>query len=1114
MKYLIALIAFVLLISSAYAFEFDNVKSYDEETKIVTFKDSLLGIPTTEIAKAKLETPQVYFVGAGEDVKVAEFWINLSDLEYRNWITEIKFYDLNNNWKEINKEITIKTKSYKTIQEMTYKMVCDETPNKDLKNLTTDKYCYDVEDKPIDKIVEFWTPIEEVKLVKGTTYIGLFTDVEVNEKVEWIPKIFNKEVTEWATWDSSLDNGLVAYWKLEETTGRIATDNRNGTYNITHTNTSADGFIVGVTGKIDKAVNYTSSKTYGTFSTAIPMTTNDWTWCMWANWNSLPLNNVKGAVGGTSGTRAALASSYDTANRISSWVGNGVGWSPVNDMKAPFAASTNTWYFVCLSRSTTNVTLWVNGTAQNTAQLAGGYNINGNWALGSGPAGTAEAMDGQLDEVGYWNRGLTPTEISTLYASGEGMTYPTTTPIPVGSIGITLNQPTNGYNTNVTSIMRFNYTITPSSVNLTNSTLTFSHTTIGATTSLFNNSNYLTNATTTFYNTWLGGLLEGTHTWNVQGCYINLTGGHACNSSSNYTFIVDTTAPRVVISKPDGVYLTLTVPLNYSVSDTYLASCYYNTSDNSSTTSLASCANTTVTFSTPGYKSITVYANDTAGNLNQSTKSFAIDTITTTFNNLTYETERESISVAYTNISGVPISASLNYAGTEYLVSANSLGGGSYVSNKTLDIGLTNTTINKSFYWTINYFGGGSATTATFNQTVRPIRLEACNATYTQLTRNYTAYDEETLERIYNYAFYGTFNYWLGSGDVYKTLSLANPYINETTLCISPTNENFIVNGIIQYGDNNLSYTTRNDYLVEATLSNASENKELYLLNNDDSTTFILKVQDFTQTAVVGAYIVIQRYYPGTNTYETVQVAQTDENGETLGFFKTETVYYRFIINNATGSNLKITERQLIFGKTTPYTLIFTVGELIGIPWEEFEDRSGLNTLLAYDNNTKTVGYTYIDTNSSFVSSRLYVEKTNPSGNPTVVCNETSTASSNLLTCDLTAYNESSFKAVGFNTRLIAGSNLEVATNVLIIQIDDIIDTFGREGLFWAFIIISTASLTMLYNPIAGLWVMTAATIFVRLIGLAKFGMVWIFGLIVLSIMLSILFKPKGGFYQ
>lgn len=41
----------------------------------------------------------------------------------------------------------------------------------------------------------------------------------------------------------------------------------------------------------------------------------------------------------------------------------------------------------------------------------------------------AYQFNGDIDEVGYWNRVLTPTELTELYNSGNGITYPFTPPI-------------------------------------------------------------------------------------------------------------------------------------------------------------------------------------------------------------------------------------------------------------------------------------------------------------------------------------------------------------------------------------------------------------------------------------------------------------------------------------------------------------------------------------------------------------------------------------------------------------------------------------------------------------------------------------------------------------
>jgi hypothetical protein len=75
-----------------------------------------------------------------------------------------------------------------------------------------------------------------------------------------------------------------------------------------------------------------------------------------------------------------------------------------------------------------------------------------------------------------------------------------------------------------------------------------------------------------------------------------------------------------------------------------------------------------------------------------------------------------------------------------------------------------------------------------------------------------------------------------------------------------------------------------------------TSNLNLYLLDSGSSTSFILEVVDSTLQPIQNALIYTLRYYPGTNTYETVQMAVTDANGTSVGYFESETADYKFII--------------------------------------------------------------------------------------------------------------------------------------------------------------------------------------------------------------------------
>ncbi|MFC1728295.1 Ig-like domain-containing protein [Nanoarchaeota archaeon] len=92
----------------------------------------------------------------------------------------------------------------------------------------------------------------------------------------------------------------------------------------------------------------------------------------------------------------------------------------------------------------------------------------------------------------------------------------------------------------------------------------------------------------------------------------------------NVTYtVIDNTAPVVNITHPtEGQNFTdiFNIDLNYTVIESYPDSCWYSLNNGPNTT-LPSCANIKINVS-PGANTVTVYANDTSDNQNQSTRSF------------------------------------------------------------------------------------------------------------------------------------------------------------------------------------------------------------------------------------------------------------------------------------------------------------------------------------------------------------------------------------------------------------------------------------------------------------------------------------------------------------
>lgn len=498
--------------------------------------------------------------------------------------------------------------------------------------------------------------------------------------------------------------------------------------------------------------------------------------------------------------------------------------------------------------------------------------------------------------------------------------------------------------------------------------------------------------------------------------------------------------------------------------------------------------------------------NNNDVNLSFSIQKFSIDA--EYYSNESFETDVERFELNLTTIPGIlSVDAEIIYNGVSYNGNVNCDNSQCNIY-KEIDIPLINIsgdTQNKSFFWNISIFDGSSllyGSSTIKYQNVSKIHLEKCNSTYVMETLNFTAYDEANLTRITDYDFDGTFEYWLGHGTVMKNKSISEDGISEETFCISPSDKDYKINSQIDYSLNSInnSYVPRNYYFQQATINNDTQKINLFLLKSEDSTTFILRVQDQTQQKIPGALINIQRYYPGEGIFRTVQVSKTDGSGDGIGFYKTETVDYKHFIT-LNNSVLLDTTRGKIVGNDVPFTLIFTTGSQSSNPWSVFEDNPNILTNLFFNDTTKIVTYSYIDNTGGITFGRLLVEQwSNSNRTKITVCDVNSEFSSATLTCNVTGFNGLIY-AQGFITQ----SNS--LTDLISFIVNASRDIFDKTGLILALFIILTTAMGFIWNPTVGIIGVNASIIFVNLIGLASFSPVFIFSIIGASIYVMILMK-------
>jgi hypothetical protein len=191
---------------------------------------------------------------------------------------------------------------------------------------------------------------------------------------------------------------------------------------------------------------------------------------------------------------------------------------------------------------------------------------------------------------------------------------------------------------------------------------------------------------------WTGvGSIEGSNTWTV---FINDTSGNV--NQSNITFFKDTINPLITIAYPTNTtYNTNVTDLLYIYIEANLNYTWYSKDNGVSNSTLQTGGtNWTDVGNSEGSNILTVFINDTAGNENQSSITFLMDTITPTID-IAYPTNT-SYSTNVTDLLYIYTEANLNY--TWYSKDNG-------VSNSTLQTGGSNWTgvgaVNDSNTWMV-----------------------------------------------------------------------------------------------------------------------------------------------------------------------------------------------------------------------------------------------------------------------------------------------------------------------------------------------------------------------------------------------------------------------------
>lgn len=250
-----------------------------------------------------------------------------------------------------------------------------------------------------------WTNYNSKDIITEKIRIGILVNTLDGDYIDGIWNIGNKKIDRHAVWNSSLSNHLIAYYKLDEISGPVI-DSIKGLHNGTN-----NGGTTNVDGIINKSYYFTGNQNvslptgYGVFDN------NEWTINLWTKMTNFGSN--------------ALMLKLDGEARIQLNEGAGKPRFEVNgggSIIAPYIPQLEQWVMITLRQNSTGRTMFYNGTMVGTnSETAVAEDGTGIPAFGSLTAG----FNGTYDEIGFWNRSLSDSEITTLYAGGDGMSYTT-----------------------------------------------------------------------------------------------------------------------------------------------------------------------------------------------------------------------------------------------------------------------------------------------------------------------------------------------------------------------------------------------------------------------------------------------------------------------------------------------------------------------------------------------------------------------------------------------------------------------------------------------------------------------------------------------------------------
>lgn len=312
---------------------------------------------------------------------------------------------------------------------------------------------------------------------------------------------------------------------------------------------------------------------------------------------------------------------------------------------------------------------------------------------------------------------------------------------------------------------------------------------------------------------------------------------------------------------------------------------------------------------------------------------------------------------------------------------------------------------------------------------------------------NFSIKDEETGDLIFGDTT-GFFNVYYGGKSIYN-VSLDWKDTTSPSICIPNVNSTYNLYGQVEYTNSSDDYETRYYYFENLEINGITNEIDLFLLNESTSTDVVFTVLDENDDPIKGVLIKILKYDVGTNTSETVNIIQTDSDGNAVGNLILSTQFYRFILEY---------NGEAIFSSDPTKITVPSKTFRVTLTTDYFDDYTDIKDMMGYitfTNATKIFDFVFSDNTNNVNRACLTIERNTINGKSMV--NETCVSSS-AGTISL-KINEDVLKNSYLATGVVYIDNERYVLAVESVSYNELYKKFGIEGIMMTFIIVLTLTM-------------------------------------------------------